>query len=165
MHREYADRYPRDAQPFLTCTYRHEAEQGELVRTGKSRAKPGESLHNFRPALAFDVAFLRPDGGTTWEFHHFERWGELAEEIGLEWGGRWPFLVDGPHVQWPVTWQDARLGKLPELPPLPSGEEGLLPVRTLHVMRLDGTEQVVKLDETTPARVVGTKLYVNEADP
>jgi len=38
-----------------------------------------------------------------------------------------------------------------------------LPVLTLHLVRRDGSEQVFALDTDAPARVVGTKLYANEA--
>lgn len=120
MKREWVRRYSDEPTPFLTCTYRPASEQQALKDAGKSRAGPMQSLHNFLPALAFDIAFRNPDGSLTWDFTHFERWGELAEEVGLEWGGRWPHLVDGPHVQWPTTWRVAQVGKLPSLPPLPA---------------------------------------------
>lgn len=161
MKREWTDRHSDAPRPFLTCTYRPPSEQEALVAEGRSNAAPGRSLHNFEPALAFDVAFHKPEGGVTWEFHWFEMWGELAEEAGLQWGGRWANLVDGPHVQWPTTWRAARAGKLPPLPPLP-GENPLLQVSTLHIMRADGTQDVVELDPVRPARVVDGKLYVNE---
>ena len=161
MRDEWARRHPDAPKPFLTATYRAPVEQSELVRQGRSRALPGQSLHNFMPALAFDVAFLR-DGAVTWEFHHYQAWGELAEEVGLEWGGRWKGLVDGPHVQLPVTWTDARAGRLPTLPPLPVPENPLLPVEVLHVKRADGTLERFELDPDRPARVVGSNLWANE---
>ncbi len=120
MQDEWKRRYPDAPQPFLTCTHRPASEQQALVDEGKSRALPMRSLHNFLPAYAFDVAFLRPDGGVTWDFHWFEKWGELAEEIGLVWGGRWGHLVDGPHVQLDIDWRVAQAGVIPPLPPLPS---------------------------------------------
>lgn len=169
MKREWERRYPDAPRPFLTCTYRPASEQQALVDAGVSKAKPMQSLHNFVPALAFDVAFdPDPSDGVgndvTWAFRWFERWGELAEEIGLEWGGRWRTLVDGPHVQWPVRWQAAKAGHLPPLRPLPAEEEGeMLPVKTLHVMTRDGGERIYSLHPGRPARVVGTKLYANEA--
>lgn len=142
MADQWEQEHPDDPQPFLTCTYRPMSEQQALVDAGKSRAKPGQSLHGFLPALAFDVAFLRPDGQVTWEFHWFQLWGELAESIGLEWGGRWPHLVDGPHVQWPVTWQQAQTGgPLSPLPPLPTPHP-LLPLYS-EANELLGTVTVV----------------------
>ena len=124
MQAEWAKRHPDSPQPFITCTWRSHEEQTRLVAEGKSNAQPGQSLHNFEPALAFDVAF-DPNSANgigndvTWVFDWYQKWGELAEEIGLQWGGRWKHLRDGPHVQMPMTWQDAAAGKLPSLPPLP----------------------------------------------
>lgn len=124
MRAAWLRRYPNAPTPFLTCTWRSNAEQSRLFDEGKSKARPGESLHNYNPAYAFDVAFATEMSNgkataLTWDFQWFELWGELAEEIGLEWGGRWKHLVDGPHVQMPMTWRDAKDGKLPSLPPLP----------------------------------------------
>lgn len=167
MARVWRQRFPAAPQPFLTATYRPPHEQWELVNAGRSNAKPGQSLHGFQPALAFDVAF-DPDASDgigndlTWTFRWFEKWGELAEEIGLEWGGRWPNLVDGPHVQWPVTWQQAKSGQLPPLPPLATDVSDLIPAATLHLRRSDGTFDVIELDRNRPARLVGDKLYANE---
>lgn len=168
MRDEWRRRYPDAPQPFLTCTYRSGDAQQKLYDEGASLAKPMQSLHNFVPALAFDVAF-DPDQSNgvgndlTWTFRWYERWGELAEEIGLEWGGRWPNFVDGPHVQWPVDWRAAQAGHLMPLPALPDPPENpLLDVDTLHIKRKDGAETVIALDRDAPARVVGRKLYANE---
>jgi len=125
MQAEWKRRYPDDPQPFLITTYRPVSEQQALYDSGASKAKPMQSLHNFLPALAFDVTF-DPDlsdgigNDATWTFKWFEQWGRLAEEAGLEWGGRWPGLVDGPHVQWPVKWQAAQAGHLPPLKSFPT---------------------------------------------
>jgi len=165
MQREWGERYPDAPAPFLTTTHRPASEQQALVNAGRSRAQPGQSLHNPKPALAFDVAFRQSDGSITWEFPWFQAWGELAEGIGLEWGGRWEGLVDGPHVQWPVSWQVAqRRGSLPPLPPLPNKfENPMLNVATLHITGRDGLVRIIPLDPDAPARVVGLKLFANEA--
>ena len=167
MRDEWARRHPEAPEPFLTCTHRPASEQQALVDAGRSNARAMASLHNYMPALAFDVAFDADPGpgfDVTWTFSWFQQWGELAEEVGLEWGGRWPQLVDGPHVQWQTTWRVAQAGQLPPLPPLPEPERGpLLPVATLHLMRLNGTEQIIPLNVDAPARVVGSKLFANEA--
>jgi hypothetical protein len=120
---EYAKKYPLEPQPKISCTVRDNAEQQKLYNEKKSNALPGQSLHNYTPCYAFDVFFVDSKGATTWEFYHYERLGVLAESIGLEWGGRWKGLVDGPHFQLPMTYQDARIGKLPTMPPLPQPPE------------------------------------------
>lgn len=125
LRTRFMELYPEAPEPRLSCTYRSGLEQQEQYDKGNSDARPGESLHNFKPAYAFDV-FFNDDKGTPldksddvadWDFKNFTRFGQLAESIGLEWGGRWPNLVDGPHVQMPMTWQDAVTGRIPTLPP------------------------------------------------
>lgn len=62
-----------------------------------TRAKAGESWHNFH--RAFDVVPM--SGGTPdWLSVFWERLGKLGEEVGLEWGGRFPH-PDKPHFQNP----------------------------------------------------------------
>lgn len=131
MQQEWKRRWGDDApQPFLTCTYRSPDEQDALVERGVSRARAGQSLHNYSPAYAFDVAFDdKPQDGVgndvTWEWLWYERWGALAKEVGLVWGGDWQGLRDGPHVQMPMTWRDAKAGDVPTLPPLPVTKEDI----------------------------------------
>lgn len=125
MRAEWDRRYPDAPKPFLTCVYRDEVEQAKAYREGKSRAKPGQSLHGYQPAYAFDVAMKLPDGGVTWDWRWFELWGALAKSVGLTWGGDWAGLRDGPHVQLPMTYQDAMAGRVPTLPPLPKLEPAL----------------------------------------
>lgn len=111
----WANRHPDLPQPILTATYRGPRDQERAFRTGKSKAKFGQSLHNFKPAYAFDVAFLDSEGRADWSFHLFEKMAAILEPLGLEWGGRWPGLVDGPHFQLPMTVDDARYGRIPTL--------------------------------------------------
>jgi peptidoglycan L-alanyl-D-glutamate endopeptidase CwlK len=71
----YNKLYPNDPIPFLTCTHRDNAEQSELYAQGRTtgkmgkivtNAKAGQSPHNYKPALAFDVAFKKKDGTLDW---------------------------------------------------------------------------------------------------
>lgn len=120
---KWAAEYPSLPVPFVTATYRNCADQGAMVNRGVSCTHYGQSFHNavrvasagdellphiqfesdgpeFVPcALAFDISFLNPDNSANWGFHLYERMGALAERVGLEWGGRWPQLVDGAHYQ------------------------------------------------------------------
>lgn len=108
----------------ITSTLRTNAEQQEIWELGRSlehglwvvvdkskvvtKAKPGESAHNF--GAAFDICFRGKDP----YFEIFEkrekkshpRWlevGTLGEEIGLVWGGprgaRDRFTFDRPHFE------------------------------------------------------------------
>lgn len=65
-------------------------------------AGPGESYHQY--GLAADSAFVR-DGKLVisekdaWAMKGYELYGEVAEEVGLTWGGRWK-LLDFGHVEY-----------------------------------------------------------------
>jgi hypothetical protein len=69
-------------------------EQGR-TRKGKivTNAKAWKSNHNYGCAIDF-----APKNGD-WNGANWTRLGELAESVGLEWGGRWTNPVDRPHVQ------------------------------------------------------------------
>lgn len=78
------------------------ATQQAYFAAGKSKADGivKLSLHQFAPALAFDVAvivggkYVASAAASEWQ-----RWGAAVEIVGLEWGGRWRGLVDAPHAQ------------------------------------------------------------------
>jgi peptidoglycan L-alanyl-D-glutamate endopeptidase CwlK len=92
-----------------TQTLRSYAEQDALYAQGRTlpghivtHAPGGYSWHNH--ARAFDVAELDKtpyelgmpgpqDDDALWEFI-----GDIGEQVGLEWGGRWKFQ-DKPHFQ------------------------------------------------------------------
>ena len=69
---------PDEPQPFITCTFRSNHEQQDAYDRGASKAKPGQSLHNYVPAYAFDVAFdHEPQDGVgndvTWVWEIYEQ--------------------------------------------------------------------------------------------
>lgn len=117
---EYARRFPNLPQPFLTQTYRSFEEQARLYAQGRTapgrivtNARPGESLHNYRPALAFDIAFQDGKGGYSC-LECFRKFAGIAKFFGLEWGGDWQGFKDMPHFQPPgYTWQMAASGLEP----------------------------------------------------
>lgn len=80
------------------------AEQDKLFAQGRTkpgkivtRARGGQSNHNF--GLAVDLCPFE-NGKPNWEASPaiWQRIGNEAERLGLEWGGNWKF-VDMPHVQ------------------------------------------------------------------
>jgi len=78
--------------------------KNKIPTTGSkvTRKKGGCSKHNY--GEAFDVYFTTSNGidlGSTMT----EEIAKIAENLGLEWGGRWSEFVDSPHFQLP--------GKLP----------------------------------------------------
>ena len=105
---------PFHAAVIITCTYRNDDEQAALYAKGRSlpgkkvtNAKPGESKHNKldaktgKPAAeAFDIAII-VDGKLNWDINHrvWQLAGEVGEQLGLEWAGRWIRFKEGPHFQ------------------------------------------------------------------
>ncbi|GIX25787.1 MULTISPECIES: M15 family metallopeptidase [Caldimonas] len=83
--------------------YRSPQRQAELQAMGPqvTQAGPGESYHQH--GLAADSAFLR-DGTLViseqdpWALEGYRLYGELAESVGLTWGGRWQ-MRDYGHVE------------------------------------------------------------------
>lgn len=75
-----------------------------------TNAAPGMSLHNYR--LAFDGCPLQA-GKLIWtkddleDDQLWERYGQIAESVGLEWAGRWRSFKEKPHVQMRgVRWEE-----------------------------------------------------------
>lgn len=82
--------------------YRSPDRQNALgLLPGTTNAKPWQSYHQY--GLAADSAFLR-NGKLVitekdpWAMRGYELYGEVAEELGLTWGGRWK-LLDFGHVE------------------------------------------------------------------
>lgn len=95
----------------VTTGYRNPADQLAAFKAGKSKAKPGQSPHNIKPARAFD--FIP---------HPFTGWEDIAQfrvraamflgagkKIGIPvtWGRDWDgdgdetdqTLMDAPHIE------------------------------------------------------------------
>ena len=99
-----------DVDVLITNTLRTMAEQQALYDQGRNKpgkivtwAKPGSSAHNY--GLAFDFVPLR-NGKPVWgtkgaDLALWTRCGQLGEQLGLEWGGRWAKKPDMPHFQIP----------------------------------------------------------------
>jgi peptidoglycan L-alanyl-D-glutamate endopeptidase CwlK len=103
---------------ILTSTYRDAESQAALYAQGRSapgprvtNAKPGESFHNWR--VAFDFVPI-VNGKAQWnDTTLFARCGELAEQCGLEWAGRWRNFKELAHCQYTggLTIKDFQAGK------------------------------------------------------
>lgn len=103
---------------ILTCTYRPASEQAALYALGRTRpgkvvtnAKPGCSMHQYR--VAFDFAPI-VHGKIPWnDAALWTRCGEIGEEVGLEWAGRWKRFREMAHMQHTggLTVQDFLAGK------------------------------------------------------
>ena len=86
--------------------YRSPDRQDKLAQMGSSvtNAKAFQSYHQY--GLAADSAFLR-NGKIVitekdpWAMQGYKLYGQVAESVGLKWGGRWK-LMDLGHVELPV---------------------------------------------------------------
>ena len=90
---------------LITSTYRDAESQNALYAQGRTtpgkkvtNARGGDSFHNHR--VAFD--FVPVVGGkAVWnDDATWKRCGEIAESVGLEWGGSWEKFPDRPHCQY-----------------------------------------------------------------
>lgn len=106
---------------LVTQTWRTAAEQAAIYAQGRTvpgkivtNAPPGYSWHEF--GRAFDVVFKQGARGITYD-GPWELLGDLGEDLGLEWGGRWR-KPDRPHFQdLTLTLRQARVaGYKPETP-------------------------------------------------
>jgi peptidoglycan L-alanyl-D-glutamate endopeptidase CwlK len=104
---------------LITSTYRDHASQEELYEQGRTRpgkivtnAKPGESWHNYRCAI--DVVPI-VNGKPNWDGSDpiWQTIGELGEQAGLEWAGRWRTFKELAHFQYTggLTLADLKAGK------------------------------------------------------
>jgi peptidoglycan L-alanyl-D-glutamate endopeptidase CwlK len=99
-----------------TITY-----QNELYAKGRTtpgsivtNAKGGSSAHNFGDAA--DIVPVK-DGVFWWEAPKklWDALGELAEGMGLTWGGHFKSITDYPHIEdpeWKQHYADWKAGKI-----------------------------------------------------
>lgn len=89
---------------IITSTYRDAEAQDALYAQGRTTVgkkvttvRGWDSYHNWK--LAFD--FVPVVGGKAiWDDNDlWDRCGDIAESVGLEWGGNWTRFVDKPHCQ------------------------------------------------------------------
>jgi peptidoglycan L-alanyl-D-glutamate endopeptidase CwlK len=96
----------------VICGTRTFAEQAEIYAQGRTKpgkivtqAKPGDSMHNYGMAIDF-VVFDGVDekggvGQPRWESPLMTKAGQIALDMGLDWGGAWASFKDMPHIQLP----------------------------------------------------------------
>ena len=104
----YANRYPNEPQPFITCTYRSNEEQTQLYALGRTvkgkivtNAKAGQSKHNSLPSKAFDIAFIGLDKKLNWNKKYFKMFADIVKEVepSIVWGGNFKSIPDAPHYE------------------------------------------------------------------
>jgi peptidoglycan L-alanyl-D-glutamate endopeptidase CwlK len=83
--------------------HRSDAEQQIAFDDSKSRARPGQSPHNYKPSMAFD--FVPWPFNNLWTSTRFDYLAGLFIGVGiglgisLEWGGNFASLTDKPHIE------------------------------------------------------------------
>lgn len=87
----------------VTSGNRTQAEQDKLYAIG--RTAPGVPVTWTRKSRhiggrAIDLT-LFSGKNPVWESKHYDRAGEIGEELGLVWGGRWRRTPDRPHFELP----------------------------------------------------------------
>ena len=104
---------------LVTSTYRDNESQQALYEQGRTtagkvvtNAKAGDSWHNWRCAV--DVVPL-VNGKPNWDGLHpvWDQIGQLGEQAGLEWAGRWRSFKELAHFQYTggLTLTDLKEGK------------------------------------------------------
>jgi peptidoglycan L-alanyl-D-glutamate endopeptidase CwlK len=91
---------------LVYCTYRNDAAQAVEYAKGRSapgrittNARPGESMHNWR--AAYDCVPLI-NGKADWDSKRWPLIGQLGEDAGLAWAGRWSGkLKETAHFELP----------------------------------------------------------------
>ena len=74
----------------------------EEARRKVTNARPWQSFHQY--GLAFDCVPLA-GGKPDWSNHEaYEKLGEIAQKVGLEWAGSWKQFRELPHFQDTETW-------------------------------------------------------------
>ena len=90
---------------LVTCTTRSYIQQLAAYNSGKSKAAPGLSWHQW--GLAADLVPM-VDGKPLWTTHdetgtmlaEWSAFGTISVECGLEWSGNWKSFVEYGHVQY-----------------------------------------------------------------
>ncbi len=120
---------------IITSTVRDDEYQATLYAQGRTtkgsiitNAKT-PSFHSNKVGLAFDFCPIDEKGKALWNrLDLFTKVGEIAEEMGLEWSGRWKIFPEYAHIQWSgynkeFKAADVRTGKLPPKFALKGGEK------------------------------------------
>ena len=103
---------------IITSTYRDSESQNALYAQGRTtpgskvtNAKAGQSFHNWK--VAFDFCPI-VNGKAVWnDVALYTKCGEIAENLGLEWAGRWVKFKELAHCQYTggLTLADFQAGK------------------------------------------------------
>jgi peptidoglycan L-alanyl-D-glutamate endopeptidase CwlK len=89
-----------DPEAHVSWAYRGKQDQEEALARGTTRAKFGDSPHNYLPALAVDFFRITPNGLAEWNAEWLKaRLAIPARASNLVYGGDWKNFKDWPHVE------------------------------------------------------------------
>ncbi len=107
---------------LITSTYRDSESQNALYAQGRTapgarvtNARAGQSWHNWHCAFDFVPVV---NGKAQWnDLVTFDRCGKIAEDVGLEWAGRWTSFKELAHCQFTggMSLTDFQAGKTLEV--------------------------------------------------
>lgn len=134
----FFDRLAENNLDFLiTDAYRSIDEQNQLYSKGRTskgkivtQVKGGYSYHNY--GLAFDIVPIL-DGKLNYDDRtSYTLAAQIAEPLGLEWGGNWKKFTDTPHFQYSLSLNYDNIANGVELPnTLSQGITGL-PIKAIQ---------------------------------
>ena len=81
----------------ITDCVRTKAEQDASLKKGTTQVRYPFSYHAW--GLAFDICKNSANVPYPQDITWWNKVGQIGEELGLEWGGRWTDFVDRPHFQ------------------------------------------------------------------
>jgi len=131
---------------IITQSTRDCRDQELYYSQGKSKARCGQSLHNYEPSLAIDIAFVKKDGTLNWNRKPFDKIGKYVKGIGFEWGGDFPNFYDGGHLQLPMTYQQAKAGEIVSVYPSENTtqEKAILSLLSLCIKALEQIKSLIQ---------------------
>jgi peptidoglycan L-alanyl-D-glutamate endopeptidase CwlK len=95
----------------ILCGHRGREDQEQAFASGNSKARYGQSKHNYTPSLAIDVMPYPvnwDDMKGLHEFAGFVMGVAISKGIPIQWGGHFIGFFDGPHYEL-VGVNDARV--------------------------------------------------------
>jgi peptidoglycan L-alanyl-D-glutamate endopeptidase CwlK len=118
----FFDRLSENNLDFLiTDSYRSIEEQNQLYSKGRTsngkivtQVKGGYSYHNY--GLAFDIVPVSDDKLNYNDQNSYKLAAQIAEPLGLEWGGNWKKFMDTPHFQYSLALNYDNITKGVEIP-------------------------------------------------
>lgn len=133
----------------VTSATRGEEEQNALEKKGVSKAKFGQSLHNYGAAVDLHFNTHGPKGiyDGPWD-----KLSSMGKGLGMRWGGDWKKFQDKPHFQINTNWQGAQNNGMALA--AAKGFHGVVKGPTVFLTGEDGPEQV----SITPMRDPASKM-------